>query len=59
MVKKLPDKSGDIRDTDLIPGSGRSPGGKNGNLVYYFCQVNPMDTGAWWAAGHRVAKSWT
>ena len=27
MVKNLPVKAGDIRDTDLIPGSGRSPGG--------------------------------
>ena len=25
--KNLPANAGDIRDTDLIPGSGRSPGG--------------------------------
>ena len=26
MVKNPPDNAGDTRDTDLIPGSGRSPG---------------------------------
>ena len=59
MVKKLPDKSGDIRDTDLIPGSGRSPGGKNGNLLQYSCLENPMDRGAWWVIVHGVLKSGT
>ena len=23
------------------------------------CLGNPMDRGAWWAAVHQVAKSWT
>ena len=32
MVKNLPAKAG---DTDLIPGSGRSPGEGNGNLLQY------------------------
>ena len=27
VVKNLPTNSGDVRDTGLIPGSGRSPGG--------------------------------
>ena len=31
MVKNLPVNAGDIRDTGLIPGSGRSPGGRHGN----------------------------
>ena len=31
VVKNLPPNAGDIRDTDLIPGSGRSPGGGHGN----------------------------
>ena len=30
MVKNLPANAGDIRDVDLIPGSGRSPGGGQG-----------------------------
>jgi len=41
-----------------IPGSGGSLGGRHGNLLQYSCLKNPMDTGAWWAAVHRVAKSW-
>ena len=40
--------AGDQRDTGSIPGSGRSPGGGNGNPFQYFCLGNPMDRGAWW-----------
>ena len=29
-----------------IPGSGRSPGEGNGNLLQYSCLENPMDRGA-------------
>ena len=46
-------------DPGSIPGSGRSPGEGNGNLLQYSCLENPMDRGAWWAAVHGVAKSWT
>ena len=49
----------DIRDTGLIPGSGRSPGGGHGNPLQCSSLENPMDRGAWWAAVHRVAKSQT
>ena len=31
----------------------------NGNWLQYSCLENPMDRGAWWAAVHRVAQSWT
>ena len=31
VVKNLSANAGDTRDTDLIPGLGRSPGGGNGN----------------------------
>ena len=31
-VKNLPTNAGDVRDTGLIPGWGRSPGGKNATL---------------------------
>ena len=34
------------RDPGLIPGSGRSPGGGNGNPLQYSCLENPMDEGA-------------
>ena len=42
-----------------IPGSGRSPGGGNGNPLQYSCLENPMDRGAWRATVHRVPKSQT
>ena len=28
-------------------------------LLQHSCLENPMDTGAWWATVHGVAKSWT
>ena len=31
----------------------------NGNPLQYSYLENPMDGGAWWAAVHGVAKSWT
>ena len=42
-----------------IPGSGKSPGEGNGNLIQYSCLGNPMDRGTWWAIVHEVAKSLT
>ena len=59
VVKNPPVNAGDIRDSDLIPGLGRSPGGGNGFPLQYSCLENPMDRGAWWATIHRVAKSQT
>ena len=46
-------------DAVLIPESGRSSGGGNGNPLQYSCLVNPMDRGAWRATVHRVSKSQT
>ena len=40
MVKNLPANTGDIRDTDLIPGLRRSPGGGHGNSFQYSCLEN-------------------
>ena len=57
VVKNLPANAGDVRDTDLIPGSGRSPGEGHGNPLQYSCLENPMDGGAWPATVHRVANS--
>ena len=59
VIKKPPASAGDVRDVSLIPGSGRSPGGGNGNPLQYSCLENPMDRGAWWATAYRVAESWT
>ena len=30
-----------------------------GTPLQYSCLENPMDRGAWWAAVHGVARSWT
>ena len=43
VVKNLPAIAGYM---GLIPGSGRSPGEANGNLLQYSCLGNPMDRGA-------------
>ena len=59
VVKNPPANVGDIRDVGLIPESGRSPGRGHGNLLQYSSLENPMDTGAWWAPGHRVTNSRT
>ena len=59
MVKNLPANAGDLRDLGLIPGSGRFPGGGNGNPLQYSCLENSMDRGAWWASVHGEAQSWT
>ena len=48
-----------VGDLGLIPRLGRSPGEGHSNLVQYSCLDNPMDRGAWWAAVHALAKSWT
>ena len=44
-------------DLGLIPNSGRSPGGGNGNGLQYSCLKNPMGRGVWRATVRRVAKS--
>ena len=56
MVKNLPAKAGDIKEVGLIPGLGRSPGGRHGNPFQYSCLKNPIDRGTWWATAHGVAK---
>ena len=57
MVNNLPANAGDLVDTDLIPGSGRSPEEGNGNPLQYSCLENSMDKGLWQAAEHGVSKS--
>ena len=51
MVKNPPARAGDVRDVDSVPGSGRSPGGGDDNLLQSSCLENPLDRGAWWATG--------
>ena len=59
VVRNLPANAGDLRDSGLIPGWGRSLGEGHGNPFQYSCLENPMDRGAWWATVHRVARSQT
>ena len=59
VVKNPPANAGDVRDLDLIPGSGRAPGEGNGNPLQYSCLKNPTDRGAWWTTVHGVTKSQT
>ena len=47
--KNPPANAGDTGGSGSIPGSGRSPGGRNGNSFQYYCLENPMDRGASWA----------
>ena len=43
-------------EIDLIPGSGRYLGERNGNAPQYSYLRNSMDKGAWWATVHEVAR---
>ena len=60
VIKNLPANAGDMRDTGLSRGLGRSPGGGHGNTLQYSWLENSMDRGAWQATVHRViSQSWT
>ena len=47
MVKNPIANAKDAGNLGLIPGSGRIPGGGNGNLLQYSCLENPMERGTW------------
>ena len=57
VVKNPPANAGDSGDASLIPGSRRSPGGGNGNLLQHSCLKNFMDRGAWKATTYRSSES--
>ena len=59
MVKNLPANEEDVRDSDSIPGLGRSLGGGNDNPLQYSCLENAMDREIWRTTVHGVAKSKT
>jgi len=46
----------EMQEMHEILGSGKSPGGGNGNPLQCSCLENPMDRGAWWAAVHGVLR---
>ena len=56
VVKNLPANAGDIRDTGLIPQSGRSPGEGKGKSLQYSCLGNPKGRGTWWATVHGLQR---
>ena len=49
--------AGDTGDAGLIPGSGRSLGVGNGNLLQYSCLENSMNRRTWWSTVHGVTES--
>ena len=53
VVKNLLANAG---NTGSIPGSGRSPGERNGYPLQYSCLENLMDRGAWQATVCGVAR---
>ena len=57
MVKNLPVNAENTGDSGFICGSGRSPGGGNGNPLQYSCLGNSLDRGAWQATVYRVTES--
>ena len=56
VVKNLPANVGDVRDSGLISGLRRSPGGGPGHPLQCSCLGNPMDRGAWQATVHMVVE---
>ena len=59
VIKNPPANAGDVGNTGLIPGLGRSPGGGDGNPLQYSCLANPLDRGVWLAIARKVPKSCT
>ena len=57
VVKNLPANEG--RDAGLIPGLGRSPGGRHGDPLQYSCLENAMDRGGWWDIIHSKESDMT
>ena len=59
VVKNPPANAGDIRDMGSIPGLGGYLWRRACNPLQCSFPENPLDRGAWRAAVHGVAKSWT
>ena len=57
VVKNPPANLGDTIEAGLIPGSGRSPGVGNDNLLQCSCQENSKVRGTWRAMVHGIAQS--
>ena len=57
VVKESACNAGDTGVAVSITGSGRFPGGGNGNPLQCSCLGNPVDRGAWWATVHGIARN--
>ena len=51
VVENLPANAGGARDTNFIPGLGRSWRVENGSSLQYSGLGNPVDRGAWQSMG--------
>ena len=56
MVKNPPANCRRCKRLGFDPGSGKSLGEGNGNLLQYSCLGNPRDRGAWQPLVHGVTK---
>ena len=56
MVKNLPAKAGDVRDSSSIPGLGGPPGLEMATHSSILAWRIPIDREAWWATVPRAAK---
>ena len=56
MAKNLPASAVGAGDAGLIPGSGGSPGGGNGNPLPHSCLDSSIDSRAWWATVHGLQR---
>ena len=56
VVTNPPANAESIRDSGLIPGLGRSPGGGHSNPPQYSCLENPMVRGAWQATDQGLQR---
>ena len=57
VVKSPPANAGDVRDLGLIPGSGMSPGGGNGNLLQYSCSHGQRRLAGYGPRGHKESDT--
>ena len=47
-----------LKRCEFNPVLGKALGERNGDPLQDSCLENPIDSRAWWATVHRVAKSW-
>ena len=58
-LRQKNDREQERKQGDQLRGNYSRLGEGNGNALQCSCLENPRDRGAWWAAVHGVAQSWT